>query len=343
MTDERFAANTSATELDVIAQDPKTRRLKSLARKLANNNLTVLISGESGTGKEIYARFIHDQSPRREQPFIAVNCAAIPENMLEAILFGHEKGAFTGAHSSRRGKFEQAHGGTLLLDEMSEMEMGLQAKLLRVLQEREVERLGSEHSIKLDVRVLATTNRDLKQDVVDGRFREDLYYRLNVLPLLLPPLRDRPGDIPPLALTMLERVDRGKFEGERGFTPAAIDRLVAHSWPGNVRELENLVQRSAVMCIDSVLDTADLLFEVSATPAKEEPEELLTLEAQVWRCEKRAIAKALALSGGNRQEAAARLDVSPRTLRHKLARVREESAAEKSSDVSTDLLDADVR
>ena len=331
MTDEQSAARVSASEVDVIAQDPKTLRLKTLARKLANNDLTVLISGESGTGKEIFARFIHNQSPRREQPFVAVNCAAIPENMLEAILFGHEKGAFTGAHSSRRGKFEQAHGGTLLLDEMSEMEMGLQAKLLRVLQEREVERLGSERSIKLDVRVLATTNRDLKQDVVDGRFREDLYYRLNVLPLLLPPLRDRPGDIPPLALAMLERVDSGQSTRQRGFTQAALDRLVAHSWPGNVRELENLIQRSAVMCIDSVLDASDLLFEVSATKTQDESEELLTLEAQVWRCEKRAIARALALSGGNRQEAAARLDVSPRTLRHKLARVREETATEDAS------------
>ena len=181
MLDETVTAESSPTDLGPIAEDVKSKRVKALARKLANNNLTVLISGESGTGKEVFARFIHDQSARRGEPFVAVNCAAIPENMLEAILFGHEKGAFTGAQASRRGKFELAQGGTLLLDEMSEMELGLQAKLLRVLQEREVERLGSEQAIPLDVRVLATTNRDLKKDVSNGRFREDLYYRLNAV------------------------------------------------------------------------------------------------------------------------------------------------------------------
>lgn len=310
-----------------IADDAKSRRVKALARKLASNNLTVLISGESGTGKEVFARFIHNVSARRAHPFIAVNCAAIPENMLEAILFGHEKGAFTGAQSARRGKFEQAQGGTLLLDEMSEMELGLQAKLLRVLQEREVERLGSEAPIPLDVRVLATTNKDLKKEVANGRFREDLYYRLNVLPLLLPPLRERPGDVAPLARHILRSADSGLCNESRGFTSAAIERLVAHSWPGNVRELENLIQRSAVLCAEPVLDAQDLLFEVVAPDAAEKSEALLTLEEEVRRCEQTAIARALALTGGNRQEAAARLDVSTRTLRHKIARLREEGLA----------------
>ena len=324
MLDETVAVESNPAELGPIAEDVKSKRVKALARKLANNNLTVLISGESGTGKEVFARFIHDQSARRSKPFVAVNCAAIPENMLEAILFGHEKGAFTGAQASRRGKFELAQGGTLLLDEMSEMELGLQAKLLRVLQEREVERLGSEQAIALDVRVLATTNRDLKKDVSDGRFREDLYYRLNVLPLLLPPLRERPGDISPLALAMLRAVDIGPDTNDRDLTPSAHARLVAHSWPGNVRELENLIQRSAVMCSESVLDADDLLFEVVAPEESEQTKEILSLEEEVKRCEKRCIARALALTGGNRQEAAERLDVSPRTLRHKIARLRED-------------------
>lgn len=310
-----------------IAHDAKSRAVKTLASKLAGNDLTVLISGESGTGKEVYARFIHNVSTRRERPFIAVNCAAIPENMLEAILFGHEKGAFTGAQSVRRGKFEQAQGGTLLLDEMSEMELGLQAKLLRVLQEKEVERLGSEVPIPLDVRVLATTNRVLKDQVAQGRFREDLYYRLNVLPLLLPPLRERPGDVPPLARAMLRSVDSGTSTEARSFTAEALDRLVAHSWPGNVRELENLVQRSAVLCSDQILDADDLLFEVVSVDRKSQTDSLLSLDEEVRRCEQRVIARALALTGGNRQEAAARLEVSPRTLRHKIARLREEGLA----------------
>ncbi len=307
-----------------IVQDPKSRRVKALAQKLASNNLTVLISGESGTGKEVFARFIHDVSVRRAKPFVAVNCAAIPENMLEAILFGHEKGAFTGAQTGRRGKFEQAQGGTLLLDEMSEMELGLQAKLLRVLQEREVERLGSEAPIPLDVRVLATTNKDLKKEVVNGRFREDLYYRLNVLPLLLPPLRERPGDIAALAKVMLSSVDAGLCNQPRYFTPAALERLVAHSWPGNVRELENLIQRSAVLCAESVIDAGDLLFEVVPQDAAGLSGNLLSLEEEVRRCEQQVITRALALTGGNRQEAAVRLDVSTRTLRHKIARLRDE-------------------
>ena len=324
----READDLTMSESGPIAQDAKSLRVKALARKLAGNNLTVLISGESGTGKEVFARFIHDVSARRTKPFVAVNCAAIPENMLEAILFGHEKGAFTGAQTGRRGKFEQAQGGTLLLDEMSEMALGLQAKLLRVLQEREVERLGSEAPIALDVRVLATTNKDLKKEVVNGRFREDLYYRLNVLPLLLPPLRERPGDIAALANVMLRSVDSGLCnQQERSFTPEAIGRLVAHSWPGNVRELENLIQRSAVLCAETVLGAEDLLFEVVTTDAPDPSDSLLSLEDEVRRCEQQAIARALALTGGNRQKAAARLDVSTRTLRHKIARLRDEGLA----------------
>lgn len=309
-----------------VAQDPKSLRVKTLATKLAANKLTVLISGESGTGKEVYAQYIHAQSARNSRPFVAVNCAAIPENMLEAILFGHEKGAFTGAQSMRRGKFEQAQDGTLLLDEISEMELGLQAKLLRVLQEREVERLGGETPITLDVRVLATTNRNLKQEVENGRFREDLYYRLNVLPLHLPALRDRPGDIAPLSRLILGNTDLGLGYSKRDFSPEAISRLTEHAWPGNVRELENLIQRSAVLCAQDTIDADDLLFEVLAHNPAENTEETLSLDEGMRRHEQKLISRALALTGGNRQEAAARLDVSPRTLRHKIARLRAEGA-----------------
>ena len=245
---------------EFIAVDPRSLEVASLARRLADNDLTVMISGESGTGKEVFARYIHSRSNRREGPFVAINCAAIPENMLEAMLFGHEKGAFTGAHAGHPGKFEQAQGGTLLLDEISEMGQALQAKLLRVLQEREVERLGSKKTISLDVRVFATTNRNLREEVAHGRFREDLYYRLNVLPLVLPALRERPLDIMPL----VEQTLRSNCTGSvlvTQVTESARERLLAHPWPGNVRELQNLIQRAMVLATSSTLEVEDLLFE----------------------------------------------------------------------------------
>ena len=205
--------------------------------------MTVLLTGESGTGKEVYARFIHARSKRSAGPFIAVNCAAIPEQMLEALLFGHEKGAFTGAQARSTGMFEQANGGTILLDEIGEMDLSLQAKLLRVLQEREVEPLGASKPVALDVRVLATSNRDLEQTVRDGEFREDLYYRLSVFPLQIPPLRERPGDVVALARRFVAA--RG---GANSLSDAALSRLVSYAWPGNVRELENAMQRALLLC-----------------------------------------------------------------------------------------------
>ena len=245
----------AAAPAAMLAEDPKTREIGELARRVAAADATVLISGESGCGKEVLARLIHQHSPRRERPFLAVNCAAIPDNMLESMLFGYEKGAYTGAHQSRPGKFEQANGGTLLLDEVSEMALALQAKLLRVLQEREVERLGGRALIPLDVRVLATSNRILEEEVRAGRFREDLYYRLNVFPLHLPPLRERRGDILPLAQRFLER-----YAPRRGmrFSPAAAARLQAHGWRGNARELENCVQRAAILARGEAIDAQDL-------------------------------------------------------------------------------------
>ncbi|MGB5338616.1 MAG: sigma-54 factor interaction domain-containing protein, partial [Gammaproteobacteria bacterium] len=200
---------TTRAETELVAEDRRTRELVTLATRVAASDVVVMISGESGTGKEVLARYIHHRSSRAAGPYVAINCAAIPENMLEAALFGYERGAYTGAYQSHAGKFEQAQGGTLLLDEISEMDPGLQAKLLRVIQEREVERLGGTGTVPLDVRVLASTNRNLREAVLDGRFREDLFYRLNVFPLLLPPLRERPGDVLPLALRMLERHTQG--------------------------------------------------------------------------------------------------------------------------------------
>ena len=230
-----------------VAVEPSSRQVLMLAQKVAKTDSTILISGESGTGKEVLARYIHSHSHRRDQPFIAINCAAIPENMLEATLFGHEKGAFTGAVSSAPGKFEQANGGTILLDEISEMDLGLQAKLLRVLQEREVERIGGRKTIKLDVRVLATTNRNLLTEVRQNQFREDLYYRLSVFPLQWKPLRERRLDLVPLAEKLVQ-IHQSKM-GKSGLllTPRARQAIMEYTWPGNVREMDNAIQRALIL------------------------------------------------------------------------------------------------
>ncbi|GLQ32325.1 sigma-54-dependent transcriptional regulator [Litoribrevibacter albus] len=252
----------SGTNLPV-AEEQSSIDLLSLAKRVAESDSTVLISGESGTGKEVLARYIHDNSLRADQPFIAINCAAIPENMLEAILFGHEKGAYTGAINGAPGKFEQANGGTILLDEISEMEIGLQAKLLRVLQEREVERLGGRKTIKLDVRVIATTNRDLREYVQEGKFREDLYYRLSVFPLQWKPLRERPKDIVPLAKRLLKKHGKKMGKGSLKIDSSAVHMLTQYNWPGNVRELDNAVQRALVLQQGNVVSAEDFRLEMS--------------------------------------------------------------------------------
>jgi two-component system response regulator FlrC len=241
----RYAAVPPAAE-DTVAEDPHTRNLLALAARVAESDATVMLSGESGTGKEVFARYIHQHSPRATKPFIAINCAAIPENLLEATLFGYEKGAFTGAQAAQPGKFEQAQGGTILLDEISEMPLGLQAKLLRVLQEREVERVGGKKPVALDIRVLATSNRDMLKEVAAGRFREDLYYRLNVFPIAIPALRERPGDIPPLARHFLAR-HAARLQRQVRFSPEAEALLARYGWPGNVRELENTMHRVLIL------------------------------------------------------------------------------------------------
>jgi two-component system response regulator FlrC len=308
----------------VIAEDPRTLEVLEIARKVAPGDITVLLSGESGTGKEVFAQFIHEQSGRASGPFVAINCAAIPENMLEAVLFGHEKGAFTGAHETRGGKFEQAQGGTLLLDEISEMDLGLQAKLLRVIQEKEVERIGGKQSIALDVRVLATTNRDLREQVRTGRFREDLFYRLSVFPIDLPPLRQRRRDIVPLARHFLQAAC-GEHRPLATLTDEAATALTQHDWPGNVRELQNLMQRAVILCSGNQIRARDLRFQDSPTPTQEQVDTTADsgLHQNLQSAEGQLIVEALQQGGGSRKRAAEILGISPRTLRYRIARLRE--------------------
>ena len=299
----------------VIAQDPKIEALLQLAKRVAKSSATVMLTGESGTGKEVFARFIHRNSARADKPFVAINCAAIPENLLEATLFGYEKGAFTGALQAQAGKFEQAEGGTLLVDEVSEMPPGLQAKLLRVLQEREVERVGGRKTIPLDIRVLATSNRDMSEIVARGTFREDLYYRLNVIPLCIPPLREHPADIVPLARYFASRMDeagRGRKLSDR-----AQARLLSHSWPGNIRELENVIQRAVILASSEEIEAEDLLLEEArgGEKAEEKVEDMKSLE-------KRHIMETLASVNGSRKLAVQKLGISERTLRYKLQQYR---------------------
>ena len=323
---QRLGRSPQPAEGDIdapLAVDPRSRECLELARRIARTDVTVLISGESGTGKEVFARYLHAQSARRAGPFVAINCAAIPDNMLEAVLFGHERGAFTGATAAHAGKFEQAQGGTLLLDEISEMGLALQAKLLRVLQEREVERIGSVRTIELDVRVVATSNRQLAAEVAAGRFREDLYYRLNVMPLRLAPLRERPLDIVPLAERILGRL-AGPRARPLALSPHAAERLVAHAWPGNVRELDNVLQRACVLAGGRVLGAHDIVFEtgVPAVAAAAEAPGAAALTDEVREREREIILATLAATDGSRKNAAQRLGISPRTLRYKLAQIR---------------------
>lgn len=328
---ERHAAGRlgAADEEGPVACEPASRKLLELAARVARSDSTVLISGESGTGKEVLARYIHQQSPRAAQPFVAINCAAIPDNMLEATLFGHEKGAFTGAIAAQAGKFEQADGGTLLLDEISEMPLALQAKLLRVLQEREVERVGGRKPISLDIRVLATTNRDLAGEVAAGRFREDLFYRLSVFPLAWRPLRERPGDILQLAERLLARhVAKMKHAPVR-LSPEARACLQAHAWPGNVRELDNALQRALILQQGGVIEAADFCLagaiplSAGSEPPSEAPVEAGGLGDDMRRHEYQMIIDTLRAERGRRKEAAERLGISPRTLRYKLAQMRD--------------------
>ncbi|UUW72208.1 sigma-54-dependent transcriptional regulator [Pseudomonas oryzihabitans] len=317
-----------------VAADPQSRQLLELASRVAQSEATVLITGESGTGKEVLARFIHDQSARAEGPFVAVNCAAIPDHLLEAILFGHEKGAFTGAIAAQPGKFELAQGGTLLLDEISEMPLGLQAKLLRVLQEREVERVGARKPLALDIRVVATSNRKLAEEVAAGRFREDLFYRLSVFPLAWLPLRERPADIVPLAERLLAVQAARMNRPVPTLSAGARQALAEHPWPGNVRELDNAVQRALILQPGQQIQAEDfglhwlatgvfLVPRVAPVPEAPPDEAMRPLDADLRDREFQVILDTLRAERGRRKETAERLGISARTLRYKLAQMRD--------------------
>jgi len=312
---------------ELLGRTPPMDQLRDLIRKVARTQATVLIQGESGTGKELVARAIYRESPRAQAPFIRVNCAAVPENLIESEFFGHEKGAFTGALTKREGRFELAHTGTILLDEISEISPAVQAKLLRVLQERELERVGGNRTLKVDVRVIATTNRNLEQSVERKEFRQDLFFRLNVVPILVPPLRDRREDIPLLAERFMRRYARKHGAQVAGIASSCLATLMAHRWPGNVRELQNVIERAVILSSDGQnLEAVHLGFAPvenaavapsppgPAAPGPSPAEEALSLE----EVEKRHILATLDRCGGNRTQAAKKLGISVRTMRNKL-------------------------
>ena len=345
----------SVDDHHMIAESIQMQKISQLAKRVAASDATVMIGGSSGTGKEVLARFIHNNSSRANKPFVAINCAAIPENMLEATLFGYEKGAFTGAYKASSGKFEQAQGGTLLLDEISEMDLGLQAKLLRVLQEKEVERLGGQEIIPLDVRILATSNRNMMQQVKENKFREDLFYRLNVFPIRLPDLKDRKEDIIPLASHIINKIAKQNGSAIPEITKPAAKKLINHLWPGNIREMDNVIQRAFILHMDNVITPEDIPLEmteevgfesdtqtVSSVPENiSNPGELASeaqsthmisgssssseanLNDELRSREFDKILEILHLTMGNRKMAAEKLGISQRTLRYKMAKMRE--------------------
>jgi len=303
---------------NLIGRSETMTKLLDLVAQVAPSEATVLITGESGTGKEIIASAIHYNSLRKEGPFIKINCAAITETLLESELFGHEKGSFTGADRRKEGKFRQADGGTILLDEVSEMSLAMQVKLLRVLQEREITRVGGEEVIPIDVRVITATNRDLIQDIAAGRFRDDLYYRLNVVTLQVPPLRERKEDIPLLAIHFLKEFAEKNHKEIKGFTPRSLDRMLRYSWPGNVRELMNTVERGVVLSRSDYLDESDLSPILLGKESLEDNQGMATGESSLESVEKVTILKTLEEAGGNKSEAARRLGITRRTLHQKL-------------------------
>lgn len=322
----QYVPLTATDKCEPVVADSKSVELLSLARKVATTEASVMVLGPSGSGKEVLSQYVHNHSARKEGPFVAINCAAIPENMLEATLFGYEKGAFTGAISACPGKFEQAQGGTILLDEITEMDLGLQAKILRVLQEREVERLGSRKTIALDVRVIATSNRDLKEAVREGVFREDLYYRLNVFPLNWLPLAERRDDIMPLAKHLLAQHSQHNGQSIPEISASARSKMLAYGWPGNVRELDNVIQRALILHSDNQIDAGDILIEnfdtqIQVNVPAESNEDKLSNELKMQ--EHQMILDTLRACQGSRKAVAERLGISPRTLRYKIAKMRD--------------------
>lgn len=328
------------SENGFIASDPASVSVFALARRVAQFNVSVLITGETGTGKECVAKYIHESAAGKNSPYIGVNCAAIPESMLEAILFGYEKGAFTGAVTSVPGKFEQANGGTLLLDEIGDMPLTLQAKLLRVLQEQEVERLGSHKRIPLDIRLVASTNKDLQVEIAEGRFRQDLFYRISVVPIHITPLRERKQDVIPLALRFINKY-QAFHKGKIHLSDEARHALVSYDWPGNVRELENVIQRGLILCNGAEVTSHDFglmhtpLPEVPAVdvmPAYEETKSgvsgtmaaIHNVKLHGRMAEYQYIIDLLKRHKGNKSKTAEFLGITPRALRYRLASMRDE-------------------
>ncbi len=309
-------ADSSVTKR-IVTQDEEMKKLLKFAENVAYSKSTVLIMGETGTGKELFARYIHQCSPRADKPFMAVNCAALPEGLLESELFGHEKGSFTGATENKEGKFELAHQSSLLLDEVTEMSLPLQAKLLRVLQEHEVDKVGGKAPIPVDVRVIATTNRDIRRRIEDQEFREDLYYRLNVVPLILIPLRERKDDIPLLAEYFMNQFCQENSRSPVKIDPATGTLLKKYRWPGNIRELANIIERSCLMCQGDTLLPANLFFDdepLSSGKKGAAPK----LSGTIYDMEKELIQQTLEEFSGNKTKAADSLGISIRTLRNKL-------------------------
>ncbi|MBW2107755.1 MAG: sigma-54-dependent Fis family transcriptional regulator [Deltaproteobacteria bacterium] len=310
---------------DIIGTSQPMRELIDMVAMIAPSQATALIVGESGTGKELIARALHYNSRRKGGPLIVVNCAALTETLLESELFGHEKGAFTGAHKRRQGRFMQANKGTIFLDEVGEMSLTMQAKLLRVIQDREIQRVGSDETIKVDVRIVAATNRDLKADVSSGRFREDLYYRLNVVTLRVPTLRDRQEDIPLLAKHFLDKFSERNKKAIKGFTPLAMDMLLKYDWPGNVRELENTVERAVILVPGDYITDKELPLSITenyirASNTSPPQQHAVQRPQSLEEVEKEAILATLEAAGGNKSEAARRLGITRKTLLKKLRR-----------------------
>ncbi|MBI2061345.1 MAG: sigma-54-dependent Fis family transcriptional regulator [Nitrospirae bacterium] len=323
-------ASNGRRSTEIVTRNSRMRALLDRAREAGESDATVLILGESGTGKELLARTIHESSPRRKNPFVAINCAALPEGLLESELFGYEKGAFTGAIRDRKGKFELAHKGTLLLDEIGEVPLHLQAKLLRVLQERAIDRLGSRAPLSVDIRVVATTNRDLKEEIHAGRFREDLFYRLHVIPLTLPPLRDRLDDLPILSEHFIKHFNQKYRRRVEGLDPAVLEAFRSARWRGNVRELENLIERAVLFCNDRTITFHHLKDELQTLTLPEARGQGPAVGQSLDQVERNLILRTLQSVQGNRTKAANILGISVRTLRNKLHEYRIEAPEELS-------------
>ncbi len=318
LKEEEFSSINLDNKYRIITQNKKMKEILDQAKRVADSDASVLITGESGTGKELLARFIHINSNRSSKPFIAINCSALPETLLESELFGFERGAFTGAISQKKGKFELADGGTILLDEITEIPLQLQSKLLRVIQEKEIDRIGGKYSIPVDIRIISTSNRDIEIEVEKGNFREDLFYRINVIPFYIPPLRERKEDIPLLVRYFIKKYNEKNRRNIKGITDDAINRLIEWPWKGNIRELQNVIERAILLCKTDIISSDDLHMSSKPYQTLRPTEDSYLSTLNLKEIEKMAILRALDKTNGNRTHAAEILGISVRTLRNKL-------------------------